>query len=504
MADLPDNATVIVQDPAGLQARATLRPPLVSGWPHTLLFPTSLNGPLNGILTPDTVNSRLTLASPYELVIPAGTAAIPSLGFSGDLTTGVYLASPGRVAITSAGQFTFRMHRTGTESYFVGPDGGAALVMVTDGSVRLGSAGTNQSITLIPSGTGNVVVANSNGQGINFTGANAKLDAGANRLRIFSTPLEINSSGGNVLLGTSTDSSNGRLQLATHTTAAGGIGFGTDTALHRENAGALALFHATNPRLLFSENGTITGSLQASAASVLLSANSSLVLRTGGSTTALTLDTSQNATFAGAIVSGGNVTIPAANVLLWTGRTRLWSDSDGTLRLQNAAGTDFSRLLFGGTTASFPALKRNATQLEVRLADDSAFAGVQASIIGINGQSYMDSAASGVVSIRNSAGTDFGRLQFGGTTASFPALKRAGTTIQSRLADDSGWANFQGALFIANSAASSAGAGTVTYGGTTASTVGAAGGASALPATPLGYIIVNVAGTTAKIPYYNN
>lgn len=39
---------------------------------------------------------------------------------------------------------------------------------------------------------------------------------------------------------------------------------------------------------------------------------------------------------------------------------------------------------------------------------------------------------------------------------------------------------------------------------TTETTVGAAGGASALPATPLGYIIVNLGGTGAvKIPYYN-
>jgi len=34
-------------------------------------------------------------------------------------------------------------------------------------------------------------------------------------------------------------------------------------------------------------------------------------------------------------------------------------------------------------------------------------------------------------------GTDFNRLQFGGTTGSFPSLKRSGTTLISRLADDS-------------------------------------------------------------------
>ena len=35
------------------------------------------------------------------------------------------------------------------------------------------------------------------------------------------------------------------------------------------------------------------------------------------------------------------------------------------------------RMAFGGTTASFPALKRSSTTLQVRLADDNAFAPIQ-------------------------------------------------------------------------------------------------------------------------------
>lgn len=38
----------------------------------------------------------------------------------------------------------------------------------------------------------------------------------------------------------------------------------------------------------------------------------------------------------------------------------------------------------------------------------------------------------------------------------------------------------------------------------TASTVGSAGGASALPATPTGYLLINVNGTQKKVPYYDN
>lgn len=40
-------------------------------------------------------------------------------------------------------------------------------------------------------------------------------------------------------------------------------------------------------------------------------------------------------------------------------------------------------------------------------------------------------------------------------------------------------------------------------GRTTATTIGAAGGAAALPATPLGYLIFNLGGTSIKVPYYN-
>lgn len=41
-------------------------------------------------------------------------------------------------------------------------------------------------------------------------------------------------------------------------------------------------------------------------------------------------------------------------------------------------------------------------------------------------------------------------------------------------------------------------------GPTTETTVGAAGGATGLPATPLGYLIINMGGTgPVKIPYYS-
>jgi hypothetical protein len=49
--------------------------------------------------------------------------------------------------------------------------------------------------------------------------------------------------------------------------------------------------------------------------------------------------------------------------------------------------------------------------------------------------------SSGVLTLTDSAGTSFNRLQFGGTTNAFPSIKRNGTAIDFRLADDSNFCN---------------------------------------------------------------
>lgn len=76
----------------------------------------------------------------------------------------------------------------------------------------------------------------------------------------------------------------------------------------------------------------------------------------------------------------GDVYTPNVSVTDWVGLARLLftsssqisASADGNILLRNNAGTSFDRLQFGGTTASFPSLKRRTTALEARLADDSA------------------------------------------------------------------------------------------------------------------------------------
>lgn len=161
-------------------------------------------------------------------------------------------------------------------------------------------------------------------------------------------------------------------------------------------------------------------------------------------------------------------------------------------------------LPFGGVTSSFPALQRNGSGLNVRLADDSGYASLTAGSIfaaaafsgpgtyATSGDwraqsgfsfAYRNSANSANVLILSSDSSDralFGdpgngvmgvlygtRIGLGGTTSSFPSLKRSGTGVAVRLADDSGDAGLTASSLIASTVTASS----ALFGpGTTAST----------------------------------
>lgn len=82
----------------------------------------------------------------------------------------------------------------------------------------------------------------------------------------------------------------------------------------------------------------------------------------------------RNLFLGGTATINGQVVISDGQAFLWTSRALIRSPADGVMRLSNNLETDFNRLQFGGTTSSFPSLKRNATALETKLADDSAYA----------------------------------------------------------------------------------------------------------------------------------
>lgn len=86
--------------------------------------------------------------------------------------------------------------------------------------------------------------------------------------------------------------------------------------------------------------------------------------------------------------SGHSVVLGATGALQWTGGSLIQGGFvDGNIRLFNAATTGFGMLQFGGTTASFPALKRSSTSLQVRLSDDSGDAPLSTGTLTIAGGS---------------------------------------------------------------------------------------------------------------------
>jgi hypothetical protein len=108
-----------------------------------------------------------------------------------------------------------------------------------------------------------------------------------------------------------------------------------------------------------------------------------------GTTSLFSISTSGNVTASGgfitpsssSIVSGRNLIFGDGFNVLSNTRGGFSAPSDGIFTWFNNAGTNFNKFQLGGTTASFPAIKRNGTAVNIRLADDSADAPITASTV---------------------------------------------------------------------------------------------------------------------------
>jgi hypothetical protein len=87
----------------------------------------------------------------------------------------------------------------------------------------------------------------------------------------------------------------------------------------------------------------------------------------------------QGATRPRNIFAGG--TVVAQSQFNANFQVRLVPQADGILQITNNATNNFGRLQFGGSTDSFPSLKRSSTSLIVRLADDSANAPLESASV---------------------------------------------------------------------------------------------------------------------------
>lgn len=85
----------------------------------------------------------------------------------------------------------------------------------------------------------------------------------------------------------------------------------------------------------------------------------------------------------------------------------IYGISDGTWRMTKASGSGFGLLQFGGTSASFSALKNNGTTLQCRLADDSGFAFIQGKLTTETAYVNTVQVATGYLVIYDSTGTSY-------------------------------------------------------------------------------------------------
>jgi len=166
--------------------------------------------------------------------------------------------------------------------------------------------------------------------------------------------------------------------------------FNQDVVLLRDAANTLALRNGTNAQT-FNVYGTYTSgtSYERLTLSAPSSANAIIGTNKGsGGGTARGLEIQTDGVTRMTIATNGVVTIPvsiAVNSAVRTGFINNLGDSlsmfafvnDSTGTSTYAVGGSAPLMRFGGTTSSFPAIKRSSTTLQTRLADDSAFAPIQ-------------------------------------------------------------------------------------------------------------------------------
>lgn len=144
------------------------------------------------------------------------------------------------------------------------------------------------------------------------------------------------------------------------------------------------------------------------------------------------------------VTTTGAIQAGAAAAIGWTGRTQMTASADGNLLLRNAAGTDFGLLQFGGTTNSFPALKRSGTAILVRTADDGGAATLLSGVFSASVQYQVNSSAliSATAPTVTSAGTS-PSVTAGNGTATFRVNVGTGgtatTVVLALPAASAGW-----------------------------------------------------------------
>lgn len=198
-------------------------------------------------------------------------------------------------------------------------------------------------------------------------------------------------------------------------------GMSGDVFLARDAASTLALRNGTSAqtyRIYATASGSPGADFQRLTLSAGVTANMAVVAADNGGT-----GVAMGLQFGAALTTGGGVTnimnINTSGHLVW--------NTDNTYDI-GASGANRPRNIYVATSVR----------------TDSFYTTSTAGFYYILNRFSLQSAADGTVYFTNAAGTDFNRLQFGGTASSFPALKRisSGNCLQVIAADNTASAGF--------------------------------------------------------------
>lgn len=172
------------------------------------------------------------------------------------------------------------------------------------------------------------------------------------------------------------------------------IGGGSDTILQRDAAATLALRNGANAQTWNVYGTADAGLLNYRRIRTTMTTGGAATIAAEGLGTGVSGNTLALVSNGSTFLTGSGSGTFLGGTLFFGGQSRLSSTVDGTLLLQNQAGTDADIFLkFGVNTSAAAGIKRVGTTLQVRLNDDSARGNLEAAALGLTSTLTMGEAA---------------------------------------------------------------------------------------------------------------